>query len=284
MSVVDTHSSCVVTVVIVVKEHYHQKTWRAKVSPWSSEEFQELCPTSDKGESFERPVPSCIFGLWTDRQSWAYRTQMPGSLTIQMMMIHSIQVIGHNPKQVQYCIGRYPQGTTAHPKSRKRTMVFSTGKYLWETFGRTNTSSSPSIFWGAGVIVPLDIAALLVCAAILSVRPLGIAERVGMGTAWGASTMSEVELGLVLVFKDKYPRESAKEEARDRGSDARAFIPLETSHFKSILKKYRFDFDIPSGIENIPADWAKLVAEAQDALTQRRSMSSYITYRHRTYI
>jgi hypothetical protein len=41
--------------------------------------------------------------------------------------------------------------------------------------------------------------------------------------------------------------------------------------FKSILKNYRFDFDIPSGIENIPADWAKLVAEAQEALTQRRS-------------
>ncbi|KAJ6626598.1 hypothetical protein B0H10DRAFT_2210897 [Mycena sp. CBHHK59/15] len=44
-----------------------------------------------------------------------------------------------------------------------------------------------------------------------------------------------------------------------------------TNILMSILKKYRFDFDIPSGIENIPADWAKLVTEVQDALTQRRS-------------
>ncbi|KAJ7799764.1 hypothetical protein B0H14DRAFT_3491322 [Mycena olivaceomarginata] len=44
-----------------------------------------------------------------------------------------------------------------------------------------------------------------------------------------------------------------------------------TNILMSILKNYRFDFDIPSGIENIPADWAKLVAEAQEALTQRRS-------------
>ncbi|KAJ7939287.1 hypothetical protein B0H13DRAFT_2301048 [Mycena leptocephala] len=45
-----------------------------------------------------------------------------------------------------------------------------------------------------------------------------------------------------------------------------------TNILMSILKKYRFDFDISSDIENIPADWAKLVTEAQDALTQRRSM------------
>ncbi|KAJ7849128.1 hypothetical protein B0H14DRAFT_3452710 [Mycena olivaceomarginata] len=44
-----------------------------------------------------------------------------------------------------------------------------------------------------------------------------------------------------------------------------------TNILMSILKNYRFEFDIPSGIENIPANWAKLVAEAQEALTQRRS-------------
>ncbi|KAJ7899120.1 hypothetical protein B0H14DRAFT_3543429 [Mycena olivaceomarginata] len=36
-----------------------------------------------------------------------------------------------------------------------------------------------------------------------------------------------------------------------------------------IIKKYRFD--IPDGVEKIPADWAKIVAEVQEALTQKRS-------------
>ncbi|KAJ6450182.1 hypothetical protein C8R45DRAFT_1114257 [Mycena sanguinolenta] len=37
----------------------------------------------------------------------------------------------------------------------------------------------------------------------------------------------------------------------------------------AILKKYRFG--IPVGLENIPADWAKIVAACQEALTQKRS-------------
>ncbi|KAJ7693872.1 hypothetical protein B0H17DRAFT_1199556 [Mycena rosella] len=37
----------------------------------------------------------------------------------------------------------------------------------------------------------------------------------------------------------------------------------------AILKKYRFD--IPPGLENIPADWEKIVDVVQDALTQERS-------------
>ncbi|KAJ7796054.1 hypothetical protein B0H14DRAFT_2620315 [Mycena olivaceomarginata] len=36
-----------------------------------------------------------------------------------------------------------------------------------------------------------------------------------------------------------------------------------------IIKKYRFD--IPDGVEKIPADWAKIVAEVQEALTQKYS-------------
>ncbi|KAJ7852216.1 hypothetical protein B0H14DRAFT_3866134 [Mycena olivaceomarginata] len=36
-----------------------------------------------------------------------------------------------------------------------------------------------------------------------------------------------------------------------------------------ILKQYRFD--MPAGLENIPADWEKVVEAVQDALTQRRS-------------
>ncbi|KAJ7893160.1 hypothetical protein B0H14DRAFT_3427641 [Mycena olivaceomarginata] len=36
-----------------------------------------------------------------------------------------------------------------------------------------------------------------------------------------------------------------------------------------IIKKYRFD--IPDGVEKIPADWAKIVAEVQEALTQKCS-------------
>ncbi|KAJ7798123.1 hypothetical protein B0H14DRAFT_3545998 [Mycena olivaceomarginata] len=38
-----------------------------------------------------------------------------------------------------------------------------------------------------------------------------------------------------------------------------------------IIKKYRFD--IPDGVEKIPADWAKIVAEVQEALTQKRPRS-----------
>ncbi|KAJ7816167.1 hypothetical protein B0H14DRAFT_2602876 [Mycena olivaceomarginata] len=41
--------------------------------------------------------------------------------------------------------------------------------------------------------------------------------------------------------------------------------------FQNVLKQRRFDLNIPSGIENVPADWAKLVAAAQNALTQKRS-------------
>ncbi|KAF7335903.1 hypothetical protein MSAN_02327400 [Mycena sanguinolenta] len=37
----------------------------------------------------------------------------------------------------------------------------------------------------------------------------------------------------------------------------------------AIIKKYRFN--IPLGLENIPADWAKIVAACQEALTQKRS-------------
>ncbi|KAJ7795628.1 hypothetical protein B0H13DRAFT_2392979 [Mycena leptocephala] len=40
-------------------------------------------------------------------------------------------------------------------------------------------------------------------------------------------------------------------------------------HFQAILKKRRFD--IPPGLENIPADWAKVIAVVQDALTQTRA-------------
>jgi hypothetical protein len=39
--------------------------------------------------------------------------------------------------------------------------------------------------------------------------------------------------------------------------------------FEAILKQYRFD--MPAGLENIPADWEKVVEAVQDALTQRRS-------------
>jgi hypothetical protein len=41
------------------------------------------------------------------------------------------------------------------------------------------------------------------------------------------------------------------------------------SYPQAILKKYRFD--IPPGLENNKADWDKIVAAVQDALTQRRS-------------
>lgn len=40
-------------------------------------------------------------------------------------------------------------------------------------------------------------------------------------------------------------------------------------YIQAIIKKYRFD--LPAGIENNPADWAKVVAVGQDALTQKRS-------------
>ncbi|KAJ7730035.1 hypothetical protein B0H14DRAFT_3899321 [Mycena olivaceomarginata] len=39
----------------------------------------------------------------------------------------------------------------------------------------------------------------------------------------------------------------------------------------NVLKQRRFELNIPSGIENVPADWAKLVTAAQNALTQKRS-------------
>ncbi|KAJ7288600.1 hypothetical protein C8J57DRAFT_1280818, partial [Mycena rebaudengoi] len=42
-----------------------------------------------------------------------------------------------------------------------------------------------------------------------------------------------------------------------------------TNNLLAILKKYRFD--IPPGLENNKADWDKIVAAVQDALTQRRS-------------
>ncbi|KAJ7838487.1 hypothetical protein B0H14DRAFT_3141037 [Mycena olivaceomarginata] len=44
-----------------------------------------------------------------------------------------------------------------------------------------------------------------------------------------------------------------------------------TTVLTNVLKQRRFDLNIPSGIENVPADWAKLVAAAQNALTQKRS-------------
>ncbi|KAI9069770.1 hypothetical protein FKP32DRAFT_1586642 [Trametes sanguinea] len=44
-------------------------------------------------------------------------------------------------------------------------------------------------------------------------------------------------------------------------------VPL--NHVLDIVKCFRFD--IPKGIEHNPADWAKIVGEAQDALTQIRS-------------
>ncbi|KAJ7486713.1 hypothetical protein FB451DRAFT_1534717 [Mycena latifolia] len=37
----------------------------------------------------------------------------------------------------------------------------------------------------------------------------------------------------------------------------------------AIVKKYRFD--VPAGLENIPADWAKIVDTVQESLTQQRS-------------
>ncbi|KAJ7453510.1 hypothetical protein FB451DRAFT_1144824 [Mycena latifolia] len=37
----------------------------------------------------------------------------------------------------------------------------------------------------------------------------------------------------------------------------------------AIIKKYRFD--VPAGLENIPADWAKIVDAVQESLTQQRS-------------
>ncbi|KAJ7885269.1 hypothetical protein B0H14DRAFT_3737211 [Mycena olivaceomarginata] len=42
-----------------------------------------------------------------------------------------------------------------------------------------------------------------------------------------------------------------------------------TNILLAILKQYRFD--MPAGLENIPADWEKVVEAVQDALTQRRS-------------
>ncbi|KAJ6556091.1 hypothetical protein B0H19DRAFT_1262202 [Mycena capillaripes] len=42
-----------------------------------------------------------------------------------------------------------------------------------------------------------------------------------------------------------------------------------TDGLMAIIKIYRFD--IPLGLENIPADWGKIVAVAQEALTQTRS-------------
>ncbi|KAF7359606.1 hypothetical protein MVEN_00684400 [Mycena venus] len=42
-----------------------------------------------------------------------------------------------------------------------------------------------------------------------------------------------------------------------------------TNYLLELLKIYRFD--IPVGLENIPTDWAKVVASAEYALTQRRS-------------
>lgn len=39
--------------------------------------------------------------------------------------------------------------------------------------------------------------------------------------------------------------------------------------FQAILKNNRFD--IPPGLENVPADWAKVTAVVQDALTQKRA-------------
>jgi hypothetical protein len=39
--------------------------------------------------------------------------------------------------------------------------------------------------------------------------------------------------------------------------------------FQAIVKKFRFD--VPAGLEKIPADWAKVTAAAQYTLTQRRS-------------
>ncbi|KAJ7705481.1 hypothetical protein B0H17DRAFT_1193154 [Mycena rosella] len=42
-----------------------------------------------------------------------------------------------------------------------------------------------------------------------------------------------------------------------------------TAILLNILKKYRFD--IPPGLENIPAAWAKVIAVVREALTQKRS-------------
>ncbi|KAJ7697138.1 hypothetical protein B0H17DRAFT_1197535 [Mycena rosella] len=42
-----------------------------------------------------------------------------------------------------------------------------------------------------------------------------------------------------------------------------------TAILLTFLKKYRFD--IPPGLENVPAAWAKITAVAQEALTQKRS-------------
>ncbi|KAJ6597825.1 hypothetical protein B0H10DRAFT_1888385, partial [Mycena sp. CBHHK59/15] len=42
-----------------------------------------------------------------------------------------------------------------------------------------------------------------------------------------------------------------------------------TNILLAILKKHRFD--LPAGIEHNPADWAKVVAAVQDALTQKRA-------------
>ncbi|KAJ7648431.1 hypothetical protein B0H17DRAFT_959032 [Mycena rosella] len=42
-----------------------------------------------------------------------------------------------------------------------------------------------------------------------------------------------------------------------------------TNILLAILKKHRFD--LPAGIENIPADWAKVIDVVKEALTQKRS-------------
>ncbi|KAJ7349929.1 hypothetical protein DFH08DRAFT_958862 [Mycena albidolilacea] len=75
----------------------------------------------------------------------------------------------------------------------------------------------------------------------------------------------EVSADLLMNIRKQHCDKHSHVTSRDAPSFTSLFQLLNL--FKSILKNYCFDFDIPSGIENIPVDWAKLVAEAQEALS-----------------